>query len=128
MLEFHEKRRLQRVIYSRPSVLLLAMLLGLLVYAAWNAYGTEREQAARQQDLSQKLAGLEARKAELSKSITALDDPRGVEAGLRERYDVGKEGEQSIILIENGEEESQQVDETTSTQKGFWQRLLDIVF
>lgn len=96
--------------------------IGLMSFAAYNAYEKERETNARREESSEKLMILEQRAEELEKNIKNLEDPRGVEAELRSRYDVGWEGEEVIVLVE---EEVPSSTENTAEEpkKGFWSML-----
>jgi cell division protein FtsB len=127
MFEFHEKRRLQRFIYSRPFLVFMCLPVVFMGYAVWNAYRIEADQQLRQAKLVAELAGLQARADELEGNLEQLNDPRGVEAGLRQRYDVGRAGEEAIVFTE--EDAPVTVEQTTPTAPtSFLERLFAIVF
>ena len=101
--------------------------VGLMSFAAYNAYEREQETSMRRQELSNELAALEQRASELEKNIENLEDPRGVETELRSRYDVGWKGEEVIILVE--EESSTQTEPTVPEPKQtMWQRFIGVLF
>lgn len=103
MLGFHEKRRMARFFFSKGTMLLLLVLVALMGYAALNAYERRQEAHERRMAVSDQLDRLRARADVLTADIAHLEDPRGIEAELRKRYDVGKEGEEVIILIDEPE-------------------------
>lgn len=99
MLEYYEKRRLKRLLYSKPAILLLAVLVFMMGSAVWDAYG--KEQIAREKrDLSvgEKERLLE-RKESLESELTRLSDERGLEEEIRHKFDAVKEGEEIIVLV-----------------------------
>ena len=71
-----------------------------MAYAAHNAYEVERSAHERRIALTADLSRLEVRTATLERDIARLEDPRDIEAALRQRYQVGREGEEVIILVE----------------------------
>lgn len=100
MLEFYEKRRLRKWLHSKPFLLFMLLPIGFMMYAAHNAYEVERATNERRIELLADLNRLEGRTAILERDIARLEDPRDIEAALRQRYQVGREGEEVIILVE----------------------------
>jgi cell division protein FtsB len=127
MFGFHEKRRIQRLLYSRYFVLFMCLPISLLFLAVWHAYQTEQETGARQAELATELSKLQLRAADLEHNIATLDDPRGVEAGLRERYEVGRQGEEAIVFVEQDPPEKVQTASSTE-ERGLWERLMAKIF
>jgi len=117
MLDFHEKRRLQRILHHKYFLLALLVPIGFLWYAAYNTYTAEREMYARRVELEERLAELKQQSMVLESNIARLNDKQGFEAELRRRYDVAKEGEEVIVLLEEDttEEESMPVQEEQET-------------
>ncbi len=122
MFEFHEKRRLKRILYSRPFLVFMLLPLGFMWYQAWHAYRAERTAQQSQADLAAELAKLEDRAHTLEGNLNDLEDPRGVEAELRQRYDVGKEGEQVIVLVDNDKPKEEQP-APPPKEPTLWERL-----
>lgn len=100
MLEFYEKRRLKKWLRSKPFLLFMLVPIGFMAYAAHNAYEVERAANERRVELLADLNRLEGRTSVLERDIARLEDPRDIEAALRQRYQVGREGEEVIILVE----------------------------
>lgn len=95
--------------YSRPFLVFLCIPVGFVTYVAWHAYSTAQETRERRIELAGELARLDDRTTALEYDIANLDDPRGVEAALRKRYEVGKEGEELIVLVEDQKPPEQNV-------------------
>ncbi len=105
MLEFYEKRKLKRVLYSRPVLIVLLIPVAYCMMVAWHAYLKEREAHANMLAATAELERLKEREATLDKEIERLSSERGVEEELREKYEVGKPGERMIVLIDKDKEQ-----------------------
>ncbi|KKS85113.1 MAG: hypothetical protein UV60_C0011G0013 [Parcubacteria group bacterium GW2011_GWA2_43_11] len=101
--------------------------VGFMSYAAYNAYERERETSMLRQELAKELVALERRSGELEKNIQNLEDPRGIETELRSRYDVGWEGEEVIILVEE-ESSTQTPPVLPESRPNLWHRFIDVLF
>jgi cell division protein FtsB len=122
MLGFYEKRKLKGWMYSRPVLLVLLIVVGAMTFAAHGAYQKERETFEKREELAAQLGALEERSEKLAEDIENLEDPRGIEAELRQRYELGYEGEEAIVFVEGKEGEA--VEEPLPEEpEGFWQRV-----
>jgi cell division protein FtsB len=102
------------------------VLFGVGVYAAASAKAMQERATEKRAELSDELMQLEGRASALEEDIVRLEDPRGIEAELRRRYDVAKEGEEVVVLIEEEDTASSSI----STQKepqGFLEKMGDLV-
>lgn len=90
----------------------LVVLVALCVLVAWSVYTrlqVEREMAARRAAVEAEHATLEARYEALKAEVTYLSDERSLEAEVRRNFDVAKEGESVVIILD---------DETTAAVDG----------
>jgi hypothetical protein len=104
MFDFHEKRKIRRVIYSKvfiAAVFIATIFLGMSVY---ERYSMEREMAAKLDDRARELRVLEERALLLESKVEHLKNERGIEEELRTRFDVAREGEQVVIIIDDAEQ------------------------
>ncbi len=101
-LEFYEKRKLRRIVYSKPAVALAGTIFVLLVFPTWNAYSKMRISAEKKEEVAREVAALKERMERLESEIQRLATPEGIEEELRKKFDVGKEGEEIYVLIEGG--------------------------
>lgn len=101
MFDFHEKRKIRGIIYSRPVVGILVILTIMLSVSVYHRYtvATEMKEKLNEQEL--RLEGLKERANLLEEKVEYLQDERGIEEELRNRFDVKREGEQVIILIDD---------------------------
>jgi len=83
---------------------LLIFVLLLLVFAAmrgvWGVYKKEQDSRALRIESETQLAELKSREGDLRQDIAALRSERGVEEVLREEYELAKEGEGVIVIVD----------------------------
>ncbi len=100
MFDFHEKRKIKSVLYSKPVIGFIFGVTILLIISAYNRYVVAEEIKERLETRKTELRELETRAQLLESKVKYLEDKRGVEEELRNRFDVAKEGEHVVILIE----------------------------
>ncbi len=105
MFDFHEKRKIRSIVYSRPVVGLLVVLTLMLSTSVYHRYTVATEMKQKLIEREQELEGLRQRAQLLESKVQYMQDDRGIEEELRNRFDVVKEGEQVIILIDPEEKE-----------------------
>jgi cell division protein FtsB len=105
MFDFHEKRKIRSIVYSRPVVGLLVVLTLMLSTSVYHRYTVATEMKQKLVEREQELEGLRQRAQLLESKVQYMQDDRGIEEELRNRFDVVKEGEQVIILIDPEEKE-----------------------
>lgn len=125
MLEFYEKRKLKRVLYSWPVLVVLLIPAVYFMTVAWHAYLKEREAHTNMLAATAELERLKERESILDKEIGRLSSERGIEEELREKYEVGKPGEHMIVLIDK--DQDQKDVSPPIRQKGFFGRLWEKV-
>lgn len=110
LLEFYEKRKLKRIVYTRAAVVLLLMPTLLLAYATYNAFLKERQTAQRREAIAAELGALEKREQALQEEIERLSTDRGIEEEIRSKFDVGRKGEKLIVIVEPEQEAEAQAE------------------
>ena len=105
-LDFRERTKLRRFLYSKPTILLVFILSLLSLHGAWGMYQKSKDAIANRDKAVAETAALMAREKELHADINRLSSSRGQEEEIRNRFMVAKEGEKVIIV-------SQPNDETT---------------
>lgn len=122
MFDFHEKRKIRSIVYSKPVVAFLAFITIVLSFSVYHRYTVSEEMKHKLNIREDELHELEERATVLESKVQYLRDERGIEEELRNRFDVVKEGEQVIILVDEPEsaEEKREIlpldDETPSTE------------
>ncbi|MCA9363876.1 hypothetical protein KC727_01500 [Candidatus Kaiserbacteria bacterium] len=125
MFDFYEKRKLRNILYSKWVVALLVLFIVLLAISTFRRFSVEREMAEKRFQKEQELELLKQRAALLEEKVGHMQNERGVEEELRQRFDVAKEGEQVIILLDNGKssEAASPMPDDVSEEKGLFDFL-----
>ena len=122
IMEFQEKRKVKRILYSKVTLVILAIVIVVLVNSVWGVY---KKRALSKENLEKTQASLEilqAREKLLSAEIERLKSATGVEEEIREKFGLVKPGEEVIIIVDN----DSQVSTSTSTRnRSFWQKMIE---
>jgi cell division protein FtsB len=131
MFDFHEKRKMRTVLYSRPVVFVIMLVTVLLSFSAYNRYSVAKDMEQKLDVKKQELRELEERARHIESKVEYLADERGVEEELRNRFDAIREGEQVIILLDDADAEKKEVKQSESvdavdTEESFLRSLWSI--
>lgn len=112
-----KKRRIIPLTQRTPILLLGLLIFGFLSKATWNAY-LEKEQSKKTAiSAKTELKELEERQIFVSEALTKLSTEAGREAEFRQKFGVGRRGEQVAIIVEATNKEA------SSGVHDFWQRV-----
>ena len=124
MHEFQQKRKIRKILYSRSALILLCLLAVVFLRATWNVYEKEKMSRGYVSQAQAQLDKLSAQKENLSASVAALGTNQGVEAEIRRKFQVVKNGEQiAVIVDDSSSSDESSASTTTSTGGGFWNRI-----
>lgn len=115
MFDFHEKRKIKALVYSWPMIIVLLVPIGFLSVSVYERYQKERETREKRVEQQAELELLEARAARLEEKVEHAKSDEGIEEEIRSRYDVAKEGETVVVIVE--EEQSDTREHTTLQTK-----------
>lgn len=101
MFDFHEKRKIRRVLYSKLFIGVVFIVALILARSAYERYRVERDMAGRLLDREQELHELQERALLLESRVDHLRNERGIEEEIRERFDVVRDGEQVVVILED---------------------------
>lgn len=119
MLEFQEKRKIKKFIYSKITLFILLVLILLTLKATWGVYtkySLTKENMEKSATNAEKLL---ARQDFLESEIDRLQTPAGVEQEIREKYGLVKEGEEVIVILPA----EQEIDVKAEAPKSWWQKM-----
>lgn len=116
---FRQRQRVARVWYRRLITLVLVIAVFGLAQGVWGVYQKERETSRNRERVEQQLAALSSREAELRDELAYLRTERGVEEELRQQFEVGREGEEMLLIVERPVEST----ENESEKRSWWQAL-----
>lgn len=124
MLEFRERRRIKRIIFSRPALGLGSLLAVLLVVQA----GRMSFQAFQAREAKQKVEAefqrLAQEKKRVEERIANLGSPEDIEREAKELFGVSQKGERVIIIVEPNEG---QAAAAASSSGRFWNFIKNIL-
>ncbi len=121
MAEFNKKKTYRKYIYSPLVLLLLFILLLLLLKALWGVYSKERLSLTYLERERSELNRILDRKKELAQSVEYLKTDRGVEAEIRSKFRVVKEGEEVAVIV--GDDPVATTTATTTPKTG-WKKFI----
>jgi len=113
----------------RPLQLLLRRLVTLLLFLAailvangvWGVFQKEQETRANREEAEEKRAELAAREYELRVALSKLKSDSGIEAQLRQQFEVARKGEGLIIIVE------EPVSVESEPEKPFWRQWAEFI-
>lgn len=121
-MDFHEKRKLKKILYSKLTLIILGIIVIWFSFAAWNMYKKERDTRLKRVEQKEILNELKTRKMSLSEEIERLNTEYGIEQEVRSKFEVGKEGEEMIVIVDNFEEKDINIKDAKKT---FWQKIFN---
>jgi len=104
--------------HSPFALVLLFCILILFGYKIIDLIQKERETAYKKNLILDKIDSLQGRESSLSLDISKLETEEGKEEVIREKYQVAKEGEKMVIIVDEENKDSSVTEEKTS--HGFW--------
>lgn len=105
MFDFQQKRKIRSIFGSRITQGVILLITIFILISAYNRYTIAREMAERRFSLEAEIKALEERKQKLDEDVKYLSNERGMEAEMRRQFDITREGEQLVILLDDSEEE-----------------------
>lgn len=89
-----------KIIFSWITIIILILLSILLVRNIIDIYSKNTNANLRAQDAQKDLARIEERKYVLNENLLRIKTTRGIEEELRQRFDVAREGEHLLVIID----------------------------
>jgi competence protein ComGC len=120
MKNFQEKKNKKKILYSKPVLIILSILLLLFIYNVLKLANKASETKRNREIAEERIKELELQKSNLESNIQKLSTEEGVEQNIRERFGLGKDGEAMIVIVED---ESKNTDNNDNEKKGFWSFL-----
>ena len=120
MKDFQEKqkRATGRKKYSKTLLFIMVVVLLLLVKGVFSVYSKERESQSEIDRIQSQKAELQKRYENITEQSEALKSTTGVESEIRNKFDVVKEGEKVIVIVDKQIPVIQE--DNRSVLKKFW--------
>ncbi len=122
MKDVQQTKRPVRKLYSKPVLLLLLVVIFLMAKATWGVYLKEKESRQNVAIVQSELAGLQKRQALLKDETEKLNSEEGVEEAIRKKFQVSKEGESVLVVVDKPLPQS-----VTEENKNFFSKMWDSV-
>ena len=123
MEDSQRKRQIKRFLL-RLAFLILILLIPFILKGVWDSYGDFSDIKQETERLGNEVEELRQRNEDLKTEVEHLQTERGLEEEVRSRFNVAKEGENLIIIMEEDNNELESLD---IEQDGFWQRVKDFL-
>lgn len=123
MRDFIKKKRYYKILYSRIILLLLIVLTVIFGKGAWNMYKKERIANENLINAERELINIKEREGFLNVQISTAGTQKGIEKEIRKKFDVVKEGEKVIMIVDKSED-TENLD--TGNKTGFWKWFSNI--
>ncbi len=120
MAHIDRRRFITKLTHSRVSHVILFLLMTLFVYSAVGAYRKSRIANDRMSASLSELIELEDQKSRLSTELENSNTDFGREKALREKFNVVKEGEQVIVIVNDKDLGKVSTD---TEKKGFFEKI-----
>ena len=128
MREFQERqqsqRKIRRRIYSKTSLFVLFCILILTARGAMNVYAKEKQSQQDLKGVEMQRSQLAARAASVREDGDRLRTPEGVEEEIRSKFDVAKQGEGVIVIVDRAPEVT--APENRSMIQRFWDSVTGV--
>jgi cell division protein FtsB len=121
MREFKQKQKIKNRIYSKYTIAFLFLVLALLVNGTWGIFSKMRESKGKLEASQGRYESVKKRHEALDSQIKHLGTETGLEEEIRTRYNLSREGENVIVLVDNKED----VDDSDADKDkgGFWSKM-----
>lgn len=114
----------RRAVYSWPMIVFLGVLTVVVLVGAGNIYQKSQITKGNLDETTALYEELSAREAELMAGVRSLETDFGVEAEIRDKFGLVRDGEEVVVVID-GEGANEQNTEVVQ-KKGWFKRFLDI--
>lgn len=106
--------------YSPLSLIILFCILVLFIYNIIGLIEKERETSKKKDLILSNIETLRSREASLSKDIAKLKTEEGVEESIRDKYQVVKEGEKMVVIVDENQKNDISSDNESIKDHGLW--------
>lgn len=115
MFDFHQKRKMRTVFNSRITQGILLTLSFMVMWSAYDRYLIARDTAELRSGVESEVVDLKERRETLGAEVEYLSNERGIEAEMRRQFDIARDGEQVVIILEDDNLEKNPESSATDT-------------
>ena len=121
-MEFADKQRIRRICYSKVTIAILIILVLMMIPGVYGIYTKVSESSKGRKTAEHELVDLQIREKMLLEKVERGGTERGQEEQIREKFNVAKEGESVIILVEKPVPASTTINEA-NVFKAVWNKI-----
>ena len=99
-MEFKDKQKTKRFFYSKTVIFIVIVVILTLIPGVYGIYVKGQESAKDRSAAERELADLKTREEMLSSKLNYVNTDRGLEEEIREKFNVAKQGESVIVLVD----------------------------
>ena len=121
MALWQQKRKWKKVFYSYWTLLILLVILVVLSRAAFHVYLKYQDAALNESRAVKELADLQSREHTINSEVSRLKTVAGVEQEIRDKYQVTKNGERLIVIVDDPKNSVQ--NQASVEGPGWWQKI-----
>jgi len=124
MFDFHQKRKMRTVFTSRITQGILLILAFMVMWSAYDRYLIARDMADLRAGVESEVMDLKDRRESLGSEVEYLSNERGIEAEMRRQFDIARDGEQVVIILEEDNlEKNTELSATNTTPVRAWYKF-----
>lgn len=117
MKEFRQKHIIKQRIYSKPVIFLLIVILIFIANGTWNVFKKSHQSNQKLIIAEENLVELEKKRDTITEEIKRLETNVGVEEEIRSKFDLAREGEKTIVIVD------EEVVEVQAEERGRFETL-----
>ena len=99
-MEFYDKQKIRRFCYSKVTISILMIIVVTMIPGVYGIYTKVSESSKDRKQAERELVDLEVREKMLLEKVERGNSERGQEEQIREKFNVAKEGELVIVLVD----------------------------
>jgi cell division protein FtsB len=120
MKEFSQKTKYRQLVYSIPVLLILLLILFFIAKGSFGIYQKYTLSKNELNNSKSDLSALEEKKNHIYQKVEKLNTETGIEKEIRSKFNVAKEGEKLVVIVDDAPEEV-----IVEEEKGFFKRLFN---
>jgi len=119
---------LTHIVFTKLTLIIVLIACAYMAVSVYERYTVEREMSDRLNGAYAEQSELEDRRDSLLDKVQYLNGEQGIESELRRHFDVAREGEQVVVIVDEEDEDAGAATfvegrDPTATQEGgaWWQ-------
>lgn len=118
-LDFQQKRRINSIIYSKVSILILLIIFLYSIYATFLVYKKKSDSRKELGKIEKEYNDLRLKDSSVSNQIESLKTDIGMEKEIRQKFGVAREDETLVMIVDDKKANQVQSDDDLS----IWQKI-----